>query len=101
MSADTVLGLPINVASYATLTHMVAQQCDMAVGEFIHAMGDAHIYVNQMDKLREQLAREIKPATAQLVIKRKPESIYDYNINDFEIVDYDPEPAIVFPRPAV
>lgn len=100
-SADTVLGLPINVASYATLTHMVAQQCDMAVGEFIHAMGDAHIYVNQMDKLREQLAREIKPATAQLVIKRKPESIYDYNINDFEIVDYDPEPAIVFPRPAV
>lgn len=99
-SADAGVGHGFNVASYATLTHMLAQQCDYDVGDFVHFIGDAHIYVNQLDAIHEQMERECRPLP-KLVIKRKPESIADYTAADFELDGYDPHPAIQFPRPAV
>lgn len=86
-SCDTFLGVPFNIASYALLTHMVAQQCDLAVGEFIWTGGDVHLYLNHQEQAKLQLSRE--PYTLPtLLIKRKPESLFDYCYEDFEIVDY-------------
>ena len=90
------LGVPFNIASYALLMHMVAQQVGMAVGEFVHTLGDAHIYNNHIDQVKLQLTRTPRPLP-KLVIKRKPESIFDYQFDDFEIVGYDPYPAIKAP----
>lgn len=97
-SADLFLGVPFNIASYALLTHMVAQQCDLEVGEFIHTFGDCHLYQNHRTKdiVEEQLKRE-PYASPQLVIKRKPPTIFDYQIDDFELVNYFPLPAIKAP----
>lgn len=95
-SGDLFLGVPFNVASVALLTHMVAQQCGLKVGEVIHSLGDVHLYSNHFAQALEQLSRT--PRTLpQLVIKRHPESIFDYKVDDFEIVGYDPHPPIKAP----
>jgi thymidylate synthase len=95
-SCDIFLGVPFNIASYSLLTHMVAQQCDLAVGDFVWTGGDCHIYSNHEDQVREQLSRAPRPYP-RLEIKRRPESIFDYRFEDFEIVGYDPHPAIKAP----
>jgi thymidylate synthase len=95
-SADTFLGVPFNIASYALLTYMMAQQCDLEVGDFIWSGGDVHIYSNHMDQVKEQLSREPYPLP-QLKIHRKPDSLFDYQFEDFEIVNYQCHPHIKAP----
>ena len=92
-SADTFLGVPFNIASYALLLHMVAQQTGYEVGDFVWTGGDVHLYNNTIKQAKEQLTREPYPLP-KLVIKRKPESIFDYKFEDFEIVDYESHPHI-------
>lgn len=97
-SADIFLGVPFNIVSYAMLVHMFAQQADMAVGNFIWVGGDCHIYSNHKEQVELQLSRaDDVRRMAQLVIKRKPDSIFDYKFEDFEVVGYDPHPAIKAP----
>lgn len=95
-SCDVFLGLPFNIASYALLGHMMAQQCDLEVGDFVWTGGDTHLYSNHMDQTHLQLSREPRPLP-KLIIKRKPESIFDYRFEDFEIEGYDPHPGIKAP----
>jgi thymidylate synthase len=95
-SADIFLGVPFNIASYALLTHMVAQQCDLDVGDFIWTGGDCHIYSNHAEQVALQLSREPRPYPT-LVIKRRPASIFDYQYEDFVVEGYDPHPAIKAP----
>jgi len=95
-SCDVFLGLPFNIASYALLVHMLAQQCDLAVGDFVWTGGDTHLYSNHLEQANLQLTRE--PLTLpQLVIKRKPESLFDYRFEDFELTGYEPYPGIKAP----
>jgi thymidylate synthase len=95
-SSDSFLGLPYNTASLALLTLMLAQQCDLEPGEIIICTGDSHIYSNHMDQVREQLAREPRRLPS-LKILRRPDSIYDYRFEDFELQGYDPHPHIAAP----
>ena len=95
-SADMFLGVPFNVASYALLTHMMAQQCDLDVGEFVWTGGDCHLYLNHLEQAELQLQREPLPLPT-LRIRRKPASIFDYQYEDFEIVNYQFLPAIKAP----
>jgi thymidylate synthase len=95
-SSDSFLGLPYNTASLALLVHMLAQQCDLEVGEVIVTTGDSHIYSNHIEQVKTQLTRDTRPLP-QLNIKRKPDSIYDYCFDDFEIIGYDPHPSIKAP----
>ena len=95
-SADLFLGLPFNIASYALLTHMLAQQCDLDVGDFIWTGGDCHIYDNHVEQVRTQLARA-PYAYPTLNLKRRPPSILDYAYEDFEVQDYQHHPAIKAP----
>ena len=95
-SADIFLGVPFNIASYALLTHMLAQQCDLDVGEFIWTGGDCHLYSNHLDQVDEQLAR-VPLASPKLVISRRPPTIFDYTFEDFQLVNYQHHPAIKAP----
>ena len=95
-SCDIFIGVPFNIASYALLTHMVAQQCDLDVGDFVWTGGDCHIYSNHFDQVCDQLSRTPRPYP-KLVIKRKPQSLFDYCYEDFEVEAYDPHPHIKAP----
>jgi thymidylate synthase len=95
-SADIFLGVPFNIASYALLTHMVAQQTDLEVGDFIWTGGDCHLYSNHMEQATEQLSRTPYPLP-KLVINRKPPSLFDYRFEDFEIQGYQSHPHIKAP----
>ncbi len=95
-SSDSFLGLPYNTASLACLTHMLAQQCDLDVGEIVISLSDVHIYSNHMEQVKTQIAREPRQLP-ELKLLRKPASIYDYKFEDFEVVGYDPHPHISAP----
>lgn len=92
-SCDIFLGVPFNIASYALLTHMLAQQADLKVGDFVWTGGDCHLYSNHLEQADEQLARETLPLPT-LAIKRRPASIFDYTFEDFEILNYEAHPHI-------
>lgn len=92
-SADTFLGVPFNIASYALLTHMLAQQVDLKVGDFVWTGGDCHLYLNHLAQVEEQLARE-PLQLPRLAIRRRPDSIFDYRFEDFEILNYEYHPHI-------
>lgn len=95
-SGDLFLGIPFNLASVSFLTHMLAQQCNLQPGEIVHSIGDLHLYTNHLEQARLQLSREPR-ALPQLVIHRRPDSIFDYRFDDFEITGYDPHPHIPAP----
>jgi thymidylate synthase len=97
-SADLFLGVPFNIASYALLTHLVAQQCDLGVGDFVHTFGDVHLYRNHLteDIVFAQLARTPGPVP-RLELHRRPASLFDYTLSDIQIADYDPQPVIRAP----
>jgi thymidylate synthase len=95
-SADLFLGVPFNIASYALLTHMMAQQCDLEPGEFIWTGGDTHLYLNHLAQADEQLARAPLPLP-KLVMRRRPPTIFDYDYEDFEFVNYQHHAAIKAP----
>ncbi len=92
-SCDIFLGVPFNIASYALLTHMLAQQADLKVGDFVWTGGDCHLYLNHLEQADEQLARELLPLPT-LAIKRRPPSLFDYTFDDFEILNYEAHPHI-------
>ena len=94
--ADAFLGVPFNIASYALLTHMVAQQCDLKAKEFIWTGGDCHIYQNHFEQAKMQLSRQPYPLPA-LQIKRKPQDLFSYEFDDFEFLNYQFHPAIKAP----
>ncbi|MBL4584678.1 MAG: thymidylate synthase [Pseudomonadales bacterium] len=95
-SCDTFLGVPFNIASYALLTHMVAQQCDLKVGDFVWCGGDTHLYLNHLEQTKLQLSRT-PFALPTLNILRKPETIFDYKFEDFDITNYQAHPSIKAP----
>jgi thymidylate synthase len=95
-SADVFLGVPFNIASYALLLAMIAQQTDLEPGELVWTGGDCHLYVNHLDQADQQLARE-PLALPQLVIKRRPDTLFDYRFDDFELVNYRAHASIKAP----
>ena len=92
-SADIFLGVPFNIASYALLTHMIAQACDLKVGDFVHTLGDAHLYSNHLEQTKLQLSREPR-SLPRLKVNPDVKDIFSFRFEDFEILDYDPHPHI-------
>ncbi|MFA1820762.1 thymidylate synthase [Virgibacillus oceani] len=95
-SADVFLGVPFNIASYALLTQLIAHECSLEVGEFVHTLGDAHIYSNHIEQVNTQLARE-KREFPKLKINEDKNSIFNFDLSDFELIDYNPHPSIKAP----
>lgn len=95
-SADMFLGVPFNIASYALLTYLIAHECDLEVGEFVHTLGDAHIYANHIEQMKLQINRDLKQLPL-LKVNREKDSIFDFELTDFTIENYDPHPAIKAP----
>ncbi|WP_047980083.1 thymidylate synthase [Ornithinibacillus contaminans] len=95
-SADVFLGVPFNIASYALLTHLIAHETGLQVGEFIHTIGDAHIYANHVEQVKTQLDRDIRKLPTLQITTAKT-SIFDFELTDFELVDYNPHPTIKAP----
>ncbi len=91
-SGDAFLGVPFNIASYALLTQMIAQVCNLELGEFVHTLGDAHLYLNHLEQAKLQLSREIRPLPTMQIQPAK--SIFDYQYSDFTLINYNPHPAI-------
>ena len=92
-SADTFLGVPFNIASYALLTMMMAQVCGLKPGDFVHTLGDAHLYSNHLEQARLQLTRDFRPLP-QMNINPNVKDLFDFKFEDFELINYDPHPHI-------
>ena len=96
-SADIFIGVPVNIASYALLTHMIAQVCGLGVGEFIHTLGDAHLYLNHIDQAKLQLSRDPSPYTPRVYLNQAVRDIDDFKFEDIVLMNYHPHPAIRAP----
>ncbi|OXM83700.1 thymidylate synthase [Paenibacillus rigui] len=95
-SGDVFLGIPFNIASYALLTHMIAHECGLGVGDFVHTIGDAHIYINHLDQINTQLSRDPK-ALPTLKLNTSKKSVFDFEVDDLKLEGYDPHPTIKAP----